>query len=164
LVDVKRMDCDFLACSAYKFYGPHIGILFGKKSRMESLDFPRLAPAPQESPERAETGTQNHEGIVGAAGAVEFPAAMAHDAAATATSTRRPSSNVADAKMAASFASAAPATRPPTKSTGSSKRFAASRSEHTDMSVTTRRPHQNGALLDQAPSTPATFVRGVSLL
>jgi cysteine desulfurase family protein (TIGR01976 family) len=76
LVDVQGIGCDFLACSAYKFYGPHIGILYGKKSRMESLDFPRLAPAPQESPERAETGTQNHEGIVGAAAAVEFLASL----------------------------------------------------------------------------------------
>jgi cysteine desulfurase family protein (TIGR01976 family) len=76
LVDVRGIGCDFLACSAYKFYGPHIGILYGKKSRMEALDFPRLAPAPQESPERAETGTQNHEGIVGAAAAVEFLASL----------------------------------------------------------------------------------------
>jgi cysteine desulfurase family protein (TIGR01976 family) len=76
LVDVRSIGCDFLACSAYKFYGPHIGILYGKKSRMEALDFPRLAPAPQESPERAETGTQNHEGIVGAAAAVDFIASI----------------------------------------------------------------------------------------
>ena len=77
LVDVKRFDCDFLACSAYKFYGPHIGILYGKKSRIEALDFPRLEPAPQESPERVETGTQNHEGIIGAAAAVNFLSSIA---------------------------------------------------------------------------------------
>jgi cysteine desulfurase family protein (TIGR01976 family) len=76
LVDVQAMNCDYLACSAYKFYGPHIGILYGKKALMEALDFPRLEPAPQEAPERAETGTQNHEGIVGAAAAVEFLAAI----------------------------------------------------------------------------------------
>lgn len=75
-VDVKDWDCDFLACSAYKFYGPHIGILYGKKKRIESLDFPKLEPAPDESPERVETGTQNHEGIVGAAAAVEFIASL----------------------------------------------------------------------------------------
>ena len=75
-IDVKAWDCDYLACSAYKFYGPHIGILYGKKARIESLDLPRLEPAPQESPERAETGTQNHEGIVGAAAAVEFMASL----------------------------------------------------------------------------------------
>jgi len=76
LVDVKASGCDFLACSAYKFYGPHIGILYGKRARIESLDFPRLDPAPQESPERVETGTQNHEGIVGAAAAVDFIASI----------------------------------------------------------------------------------------
>lgn len=76
LIDVKAWDCDYLACSAYKFYGPHIGILYGKKRRIESLDFPKLEPAPNESPERVETGTQNHEGIVGAAAAVEFIASL----------------------------------------------------------------------------------------
>jgi cysteine desulfurase family protein (TIGR01976 family) len=77
LVDVAALDCDFLACSAYKFYGPHIGVLWGKRDIIESLDAPRLEPAPQESPERLETGTQNHEGIVGAAAAVNFLASFA---------------------------------------------------------------------------------------
>jgi cysteine desulfurase family protein (TIGR01976 family) len=72
LVDVRQIGCDFLACSAYKFYGPHIGVLWGKGALIESLDAPRLDPAPQESPERLETGTQNHEGIIGAAAAVDF--------------------------------------------------------------------------------------------
>jgi cysteine desulfurase family protein (TIGR01976 family) len=79
LVDVQTLDCDFLGCSAYKFYGPHIGILWGRRDAMEALDFPRLDPAPQESPERAETGTQNHEGIAGAAAAVDFLASLAAD-------------------------------------------------------------------------------------
>jgi len=79
LVDVKALDADFLACSAYKFYGPHIGVLWGKRSLIEKLDAPRLEPAPQESPERLETGTQNHEGIVGAGAAVEFLASLAQD-------------------------------------------------------------------------------------
>ena len=79
LVDVQTLGCDFLACSAYKFYGPHIGVLWGRKAMIESLDAPRLAPAPQESPERLETGTQNHEGIVGAAAAVDFLASLAAD-------------------------------------------------------------------------------------
>ena len=77
LVDVQAIGCDFLGCSAYKFYGPHIGVLWGKRDIIESLDAPRLEPAPQESPERLETGTQNHEGIVGAAAAVDFLAALA---------------------------------------------------------------------------------------
>jgi cysteine desulfurase family protein (TIGR01976 family) len=75
-VDVRAIGCDFLACSAYKFYGPHLGVLYGQKQRIAGLDVPRLRPAPDTPPERLETGTQNHEGIVGAAAAVEFIAAM----------------------------------------------------------------------------------------
>ncbi|HEV8495681.1 MAG TPA: cysteine desulfurase-like protein [Gemmatimonadaceae bacterium] len=79
LVDAEAIGCDYLACSAYKFYGPHIGVLWGKRALIESLDAPRLDPAPQDSPERLETGTQNHEGIVGAAAAVEFLASLSPD-------------------------------------------------------------------------------------
>jgi cysteine desulfurase family protein (TIGR01976 family) len=76
LVDVKALGCDFLACSAYKFYGPHVGVLWGKRDLMGSVDVPRLVPAPETSPERIETGTQNHEGIVGAAAAVDYLASF----------------------------------------------------------------------------------------
>ena len=76
-VDVAAMGCDFLACSSYKFYGPHAGILYGRAELMESLDVPKLDPAPNEAPERLETGTQNHEGIVGAAAAVNYLASLA---------------------------------------------------------------------------------------
>ncbi|MGI9039768.1 MAG: cysteine desulfurase-like protein [Gemmatimonadales bacterium] len=76
LVDVPALGCDFLACSAYKFYGPHIGVLYGRRGLLEGLDVPKLAPAPESSPERLETGTLNHEGIVGAAAAVEFLASL----------------------------------------------------------------------------------------
>jgi cysteine desulfurase family protein (TIGR01976 family) len=79
LVDVKQLDADFLAMSAYKFYGPHIGVLWGRKQLVEKLDVPKLQPAPEESPERLETGTQNHEGIVGAGAAVDFLASLAQD-------------------------------------------------------------------------------------
>ena len=77
LIDVRDWDCDFLACSAYKFYGPHIGILYGRHDLLTSLDFPKLVPAPDSAPERAETGTQNHEEIAGAAAAVDFLASLA---------------------------------------------------------------------------------------
>jgi cysteine desulfurase family protein (TIGR01976 family) len=77
LVDVKAIDCDFLACSAYKFYGPHVGILYGRRDRLEALDAPKLAPAPETAPERLETGTLNHEGIAGAGAAVDFLASLA---------------------------------------------------------------------------------------
>jgi cysteine desulfurase family protein (TIGR01976 family) len=77
LVDVQAMGCDFLACSAYKFYGPHVGVLYGRRELLEALDFPKLLPAPDYTPDRAETGTQNHEGMVGAAAAVDFLASLA---------------------------------------------------------------------------------------
>jgi cysteine desulfurase family protein (TIGR01976 family) len=77
LVDVAALGADFLACSAYKFYGPHIGVLWGRQALLEELDAPKLAPAPTHAPELLETGTQNHEGIVGAAAAVEFLASLA---------------------------------------------------------------------------------------
>ena len=80
LIDVRDWNCDFLACSAYKFYGPHIGILYGQRDLLDSLDFPKLIPAPDSAPERAETGTQNHEGIAGAAAAVDFLASLASGA------------------------------------------------------------------------------------
>jgi cysteine desulfurase family protein (TIGR01976 family) len=76
LVDVAALGADFLACSAYKFYGPHIGVLWGRQALIEQLDAPRLVPAPDYSPELLETGTQNHEGIVGAAAAVDFLASL----------------------------------------------------------------------------------------
>jgi cysteine desulfurase family protein (TIGR01976 family) len=76
LVDVRAIGCDFLACSAYKFYGPHVGVLYGRRERLEALDVPKLAPAPETGPERMETGTLNHEGIVGAGAAVDFLASL----------------------------------------------------------------------------------------
>ena len=76
LIDVAALDCDFLGMSAYKFYGPHIGVLFTKRALLEQIDFPRLVPAPDYAPENAETGTQNQEGMVGAAATVEFLASL----------------------------------------------------------------------------------------
>jgi selenocysteine lyase/cysteine desulfurase len=81
LIDVRAWNCDYLACSAYKFYGPHIGILYVRSELLESIDFPKLIPAADTGPERAETGTQNHEGIAGAAAAIDFLASLAHGGA-----------------------------------------------------------------------------------
>ncbi len=89
LPDVQAMNCDFLACSAYKFYGPHIGVLYGRRNLLESLDVPKLQPASNEAPDRLETGTQNHEGIVGAAAAVNFLAALANEGAEGSTRRER---------------------------------------------------------------------------
>jgi cysteine desulfurase family protein (TIGR01976 family) len=79
LVDVQAIGCDFLACSSYKFYGPHAGVLFGRRDVVDAVDIPRLDPAPADSPEKLETGTQNHEGIVGAAAAVNYIASIGGD-------------------------------------------------------------------------------------
>lgn len=77
LIDVQALDCDFLSMSAYKFYGPHEGVLFGKVGLLDSIDFPKLVPAPDAAPENVETGTQNHEGIIGTAAAIDFLASIA---------------------------------------------------------------------------------------
>lgn len=76
LIDVQKLDCDFLGMSAYKFYGPHVGMLFAKRALLEQIDFPKLVPMSDEAPENAETGTQNHEGMVGAAAAIDYLASI----------------------------------------------------------------------------------------
>ena len=76
LIDVQKLDCDFVGMSAYKFYGPHVGVLFAKRALLEEIDFPKLVPAPDYAPENAETGTLNQEGMVGTAAAIEFLASL----------------------------------------------------------------------------------------
>ena len=76
LIDVSDWKCDFLACSAYKFFGPHIGILYGKRALLESIQPYKLRPAPDDLPGRWMTGTQSHEAIMGAKAAVDYLAAM----------------------------------------------------------------------------------------
>lgn len=71
-IDVQDLDCDFLVCSAYKFFGPHIGALYGKRQHLESLPAYKVRPAPDAIPERWEIGTKNHEGIAGTLAAVEY--------------------------------------------------------------------------------------------
>lgn len=74
--DVQSIACDFFACSAYKFFGPHQGILWGKREVLESLQVYKVRPAPDELPWSFETGTQSHEGIVGCGAAVDYFAAL----------------------------------------------------------------------------------------
>jgi cysteine desulfurase family protein (TIGR01976 family) len=76
LVDVDALGADALACSPYKFYGPHMGVLFVREDLQRSLDVPRLAPAGDQPPEVLETGTLSHEGMVGSAAAVDFFASL----------------------------------------------------------------------------------------
>lgn len=75
-MDVTDWNCDYLVCSAYKFFGPHIGVLYGRKDRMQSLIPYKLRPAPDNLPGRWMTGTQNHACIAGAAAAVDYIASL----------------------------------------------------------------------------------------
>jgi cysteine desulfurase family protein (TIGR01976 family) len=71
-IDVKELDCDFLACSPYKFFGPHMGAIYGKRDLLERLRPYKVRPSPDSFPERWETGTLNHEGIAGVAAGIEY--------------------------------------------------------------------------------------------
>lgn len=71
-IDVKALDCDFLACSPYKFFGPHMGVLYGKREHLLRFRPYKVRPAPDTLPDRWETGTQTHELIAGVAAAVEY--------------------------------------------------------------------------------------------
>lgn len=71
-IDVQRLGCDFLVSSAYKFFGPHAGILYGRRELLEKLFAYKVRPATNSLPGKFETGTQNHEGIAGVLGAVEY--------------------------------------------------------------------------------------------
>jgi cysteine desulfurase family protein (TIGR01976 family) len=70
--DVQALGCDFLACSAYKFFGPHQGILWGRAELLESLEPYKVRPAPEHIPGCFETGTQSHEGMAGTTAAVDY--------------------------------------------------------------------------------------------
>ena len=72
LIDVQALGCDFLACSAYKFFGPHVGVLWGRRRLLETLEAYKVRPAAQEPPNKWMTGTQSHESIAGAMEAIEY--------------------------------------------------------------------------------------------
>ena len=72
LIDVKALGCDFLACSAYKFFGPHVGILYGKREHLQRLNAYRVRPAGHVPPGKWETGTKNHEGLAGVGAAIDY--------------------------------------------------------------------------------------------
>lgn len=71
-IDVQQLGCDFLVCSAYKFFGPHLGVLYGRYELLESLPAYRVRPAPTMPPGKFETGTGNFEGMAGLLGALEY--------------------------------------------------------------------------------------------
>jgi len=76
LIDVRELDCDFLACSPYKFFGPHQGVLYGKREHLDSLRPYKLRPASNVSPDRWELGTLTHECLAGVAAAVDYIAEL----------------------------------------------------------------------------------------
>lgn len=76
LIDVAAIDCDFLCCSAYKFYGPHQGVLWGRSHLLESMSPFKVRPAPDDIPRRFEAGTMNHECIVGTMAAIDYLASV----------------------------------------------------------------------------------------
>jgi cysteine desulfurase family protein (TIGR01976 family) len=71
-LDVEALDVDFLLCSAYKFYGPHVGILYSRPGLLDTVDTDRLRTQDQRAPYRIETGTPNHAAIAGVAAAVDY--------------------------------------------------------------------------------------------
>jgi cysteine desulfurase family protein (TIGR01976 family) len=76
LIDVKVIGCDFLACSAYKFFGPHVGMLYGKAEHLARLTAYKVRPASDVAPDKWETGTKNHEGLAGVIAAVDYLAEL----------------------------------------------------------------------------------------
>ena len=89
LVDVQEWDCDFLACSAYKFFGPHIGVLWGRADLLERLTAYKLRPVPNDLPAKWMTGTQNHECLAGTLAAVDYLADLGRMLASNSGLSRR---------------------------------------------------------------------------
>jgi cysteine desulfurase family protein (TIGR01976 family) len=72
LIDVQALGCDFLACSAYKFFGPHTGMVWGKRELLEKLTAYKVRPAPDTLPGKWMTGTQSHESLAGVLAAIDY--------------------------------------------------------------------------------------------
>jgi cysteine desulfurase family protein (TIGR01976 family) len=75
-IDVVAWDCDFVACSAYKFFGPHVGMLWARRQLLETLPVYKLRPSSNRLPDRWMTGTQNHEGIAGTIASIDYLAGL----------------------------------------------------------------------------------------
>jgi cysteine desulfurase family protein (TIGR01976 family) len=82
LIDVQALDCDFLACSVYKFFGPHTGVLYGKYHLLDEMTAYKVRPAADEPPGKWETGTQSFESLSGVTAAVDYLAAIGGDGGA----------------------------------------------------------------------------------
>jgi cysteine desulfurase family protein (TIGR01976 family) len=77
-LDVTALGIDFLACSSYKFFGPHTGVLWGRREHLEALEAYKVRPAPDEAPDKWETGTQSFESLAGVTAAVDYLASLGH--------------------------------------------------------------------------------------
>jgi len=75
-IDVQDLGCDFLLCSAYKFYGPHVGLLYTRPGLLDRLPTDRLRTTDQHAPFKIETGTQNHAALAGVSAAIDFIASF----------------------------------------------------------------------------------------
>src|SRR6266568_5485635 len=78
-IDVQALDADFLVCSSYKFFGPHLGILYGKAEHLEKFPAYKVRPASDSIPDRWETGTQNHEALAGLVGVIDYLAMIGRE-------------------------------------------------------------------------------------
>src|SRR5438132_3557657 len=78
-IDVQMLGVDFLVCSSYKFFGPHLGILYGKTEHLEKFPAYKVRPASDKAPDRWETGTQNHEGLAGLVGVMDYLALLGRE-------------------------------------------------------------------------------------
>jgi cysteine desulfurase family protein (TIGR01976 family) len=79
-IDRERLGADILTCSAYKFFGPHVGVSVVKRDLLEAMGVYKVEPAPGYIPDKLETGTQNHEGIAGVKGAIDFISSLGDEA------------------------------------------------------------------------------------
>lgn len=89
LLDVADWDCDLLACSAYKFFGPHVGLMWGRRELLESLPAYKVRPAPDTLPGKWMTGTQNHECLAGVLAAIDYLAWLGREAGGQPQADRR---------------------------------------------------------------------------
>lgn len=91
-IDVQQLDADFLVCSSYKFFGPHLGILYGKAEHLDKFPAYKVRPASDLAPDRWETGTQNHEGLAGLVGVMDYLAMIGREQSALYSHTFRDAS------------------------------------------------------------------------
>ena len=124
LIDVAALDCDFLACSTYKFFGPHMGVLFGKREHLQRLRPYKVRPNTNAIPNCWEWGTLNHECIAGIAACVEYFADIGRRVlghVGTVSQAQGRLSAVRRAKLDCRPQNAAPPSKPPTKPSTSTK-------------------------------------------